>query len=127
MLFDWQQIAVQFGEADLAWLMATSLDPEVRRAGHEDLVGAYGADIDRLRLGFVLPGLAALMLAQRTADHPRTRRFIATSLILAILAARNSAPTSILDQPAGGATTAPATTVPEVPAVPAEPSAPTAD
>ncbi|MDH3292858.1 MAG: ecdysteroid 22-kinase family protein, partial [Acidimicrobiia bacterium] len=81
VLFDWQQIAVQFGEADLAWLMATSLDPEVRRAGHEDLVGAYGADIDRLRLGFVLPGLAALMLAQRTADHPRTRRFIATSLI----------------------------------------------
>ncbi|HEX6142725.1 MAG TPA: preprotein translocase subunit SecG, partial [Geminicoccaceae bacterium] len=45
--------------------------------------------------------------------------FITTSLVLAILASRATAPTSILDQPA-------ATTVPTAPAEPAEPSAPVA-
>ena len=80
VLFDWQQIAVQFGEADLAWLTATSLTPEVRRACHEDLLDRCEADADRFRLGLVLPGLAALLLAQRKADHERTRRFISTSL-----------------------------------------------
>lgn len=80
VLFDWQQIAVQFPEADLAWLMATSLDPEVRRSCADDILGDHGADIDRFRLGLVLPGLAALLLAQREAEHERTRRFISTSL-----------------------------------------------
>ncbi len=80
VLFDWQQIAVQFGEADLAWLAATSLTPQDRRAHHRDLLTGYGADVDRFRLGLVLPGLAALLLAQREADHARTRRFILTSL-----------------------------------------------
>jgi aminoglycoside phosphotransferase (APT) family kinase protein len=80
VLFDWQQIAVQFGEADLAWLAATSLEPDVRRRCEADLLDVYGGDADRYRLGFVLPGMAALMLAQRVADRPRTRRFIATSL-----------------------------------------------
>ena len=45
--------------------------------------------------------------------------FITTSLVLAILASRATAPTSILDQPA-------ATTTPTAPAEPAEPSAPVA-
>ncbi|HEX6142917.1 MAG TPA: preprotein translocase subunit SecG [Geminicoccaceae bacterium] len=45
--------------------------------------------------------------------------FITTSLVLAILASRATAPTSILDQPA-------ATTAPTAPAEPAEPSAPVA-
>ena len=80
MLFDWQQIAVQFGEADLAWLAATSITPTVRRQCDEDLVTAGNGDWQRFRLGFVLPGLAALMLAQRVADHPRARTFIASSL-----------------------------------------------
>ncbi len=80
VLFDWQQIAVQFGEADLAWLMATSLDPDTRRACTGEVIDHYGADVDRYRLGLVLPGLAALLLAQRQADHQRTRRFVATSL-----------------------------------------------
>ncbi|MDH3301534.1 MAG: ecdysteroid 22-kinase family protein [Acidimicrobiia bacterium] len=80
VLFDWQQIAVQFGEADLAWLMATSLDPEVRRSCADNVVRDHGADFDRFRLGLVLPGLAALLLAQRQADHERTRRSISTSL-----------------------------------------------
>lgn len=80
VLFDWQQIAVQFGEADLAWLMATSLDPDVRRACADDIVCGHGGDIGRFRLGLVLPGLAALLLAQREAGHERTQRFISTSL-----------------------------------------------
>ncbi len=80
VLFDWQQIAVQFGEADLAWLAATSITPTVRRQCDDDLVAAGDGDWRRFRLGFVLPGLAALMLAQRVADHPRARTFIASSL-----------------------------------------------
>jgi aminoglycoside phosphotransferase family enzyme len=80
VLFDWQQIAVQFGEADLAWLASTSLTPATRRSCDEQLLERYGANADRFRLGLVLPGLAALMLAQRAADHPRTRLFISTSL-----------------------------------------------
>ncbi len=80
VFYDWQQIAVQFGEADLAWLAATSLSPEVRRSCHHDLLAAHGAETDLFRLGLVLPGLAALLLAQREADHERTRRFISTSL-----------------------------------------------
>jgi hypothetical protein len=80
VLFDWQQLAIQFGEADLAWLGATSLEPVVRRRVDQRLVEAYGGSIDRYRLGLILPGLAALYLAQRQADHHRTRRFISISL-----------------------------------------------
>lgn len=80
ILFDWQQMAVQFGEADLAWLAATSLDVAVRRQVDSDLVTAYGGTLDRYRLGFALPGLTVLLLAQREAATERTRRFIATSL-----------------------------------------------
>lgn len=80
VLFDWQQIAVQFREADLAWLTATSLSTEVRRDCTDDLLRDMGADVDRFRLGLVLPGLAALLLAQREADHLRTRRLVETSL-----------------------------------------------
>jgi hypothetical protein len=80
ILFDWQQIAIQLGEADLAWLAATSLTTEDRRRGDADLVAAYGTTTDRYRLGFVLPGLAVLLLAQRRAEDERSLRFIATSL-----------------------------------------------
>ena len=80
VLFDWQQMAVQFGEADLAWLAATSLDPAVRRSVERDLVAGYGGDFDRYRLGFALPGLAVLLLAQRRLLTERERRFVATSL-----------------------------------------------
>ncbi|MGI9595902.1 MAG: phosphotransferase [Acidimicrobiales bacterium] len=80
VLFDWQQMAIQFGEADLAWLSATSLETEVRRAVDRDLIGAYDGDIDRYRLGLALPGLTVLLLAQRETTSERTRRFVATSL-----------------------------------------------
>ena len=50
--------------------------------------------------------------------------FIATSLLLAILAAHRTAPSSILDT--SGSTT-PAPTAPAVPTEPAAPSAPVAD
>lgn len=80
VLFDWQQIAVQFGEADLAWLTATSLDPAIRRTCERDLVAANGGDFDRYRLGFALPGLAVLLLAQRELTTEREVRFVATSL-----------------------------------------------
>ncbi len=80
VLFDWQQMAVQFGEADVAWLSATSLDVDVRRRTDHRLVEAYGGSFDRYRLGLALPGLTVMLLAQRQAENERTRRFIATSL-----------------------------------------------
>lgn len=80
VLFDWQQLAVQFGEADLAWLSATSLEVDGRRRLDDDLVNAYGGSRDRYRLGMALPGLAVLLLAQRELGGERTRRFVAVSL-----------------------------------------------
>lgn len=80
ILFDWQQMAVQFGEADLAWLAATSLDPDVRRSIEADLVEAGAGTMDRYRLGLALPGLAVLFLAQRDLPNDRARGFVATSL-----------------------------------------------
>lgn len=80
ILFDWQQLAVQFGEADLAWLAATSVTTPVRQTLDEPMVSTYGGDIDRYRLGFALPGLAVLMLAQRDFPTERARRFVAVSL-----------------------------------------------
>jgi len=80
VLFDWQQTAIQFGEADLAWLAATSITPELRRAGDRQLVEAYGGSVDRYRLGMALPGLAVLFLAQRELTNERTRRLVAVSL-----------------------------------------------
>ncbi|MEL6985831.1 MAG: phosphotransferase, partial [Actinomycetota bacterium] len=80
VLFDWQQMAVQFGEADLAWLAATSLTVETRRQAERDLVQAADGDLERYRLGLALPGLAVLFLAQRELPNERARRFVATSL-----------------------------------------------
>ncbi|MEM8925302.1 MAG: phosphotransferase [Actinomycetota bacterium] len=80
VLFDWQQLAVQLGEADVAWLAATSLRVEDRRSIDRELVAAYGGGIDRYRLGLALPGLAVLLLAQREVADDRTARFITTSL-----------------------------------------------
>ena len=80
VLFDWQQPALQTGAADVAWLAATSLNPETRRALDADLAAAGGCTLDAYRTGLLLPGLAVLLLAQRAADSKRTARFIATSL-----------------------------------------------
>ena len=80
VLFDWQQMAVQFGEADLAWLAATSLTPAIRRAVERDLVAEAGGRHDRYRLGLALPGLAVLLLAQRELVTDRGRRLVARSL-----------------------------------------------
>ena len=81
VLYDWQQMAIQFGPADLAWLAATSLAPPVRRATERDLIEAYGTTIDHYRLGMLLPGLAVLVLAQREAGSDRAGRLIATSIV----------------------------------------------
>jgi len=88
VLFDWQQMAIQFGEADVAWLLATSVTPETRRSLEADIVASYamarGQDAattwHRYVLGMVLPGLSVLFLAQRDSTDERTRRFIATSI-----------------------------------------------
>ena len=80
ILFDWQQLAVQFGEADVAWLAATSLAAPVRRTLDEPMIAAYRGDMDRYRLGFALPGLAVLMLAQREFPTERAKRFVSISL-----------------------------------------------
>ncbi|MGI9611894.1 MAG: phosphotransferase [Acidimicrobiales bacterium] len=81
VLYDWQQLAIQFGPADLAWLSATSLEPTHRRAAERDLVAAYGTTMDHYRLGLVLPGLAVLFLAQREATSDRAGDLIATSIV----------------------------------------------
>ena len=80
ILFDWQQMAAQFGEADLAWLAATSLTIADRRRIEAELVTAGGGDRDRYRLGLALPGLAVLFLAQRELPTERSRRLVAESL-----------------------------------------------
>lgn len=80
VLFDWQQPALQLGAADVAWLAATSLAPDTRRALDADLAAAGGCTLDAYRTGLLLPGLAVLLLAQRVADSERTARFIATSV-----------------------------------------------
>ena len=88
VLFDWQQMAIQFGEADLAWLLATSVTPAVRRAIETDVVASYamarGQDAAttwrRYVLGMVLPGLAVLFLAQRQTPDARSRAFVRTSI-----------------------------------------------
>ncbi len=88
VLFDWQQIAVQFGEADLAWMMATSVVPNRRREIEAAVVAEYGlargqdaaTTWHRYRLGMVLPGLAVLLLAQRQRSNPSVERFVTTSV-----------------------------------------------
>ena len=88
VLFDWQQMAVQFGEADLAWLLSTSTTPETRRDVEADVIASYAlargqnaaTTWERYRLGMVLPGLAVLFLAQRETADERTEQLIATSL-----------------------------------------------
>lgn len=86
ILFDWQQIARQPGVGDLAWLAATSLEPEVRRLAEPTMLDAYrsasGVAVghDDYRAAFALPGLAVLYLAQREATDDRTSAFIGTSL-----------------------------------------------
>lgn len=88
VLFDWQQLGRNIAQADLAWLAATSLEPEVRRAVEGELVERHAAAVGhdpteahhRYRLGMVLPGLAVLLLAQRELATPRAMRMVATSV-----------------------------------------------
>jgi preprotein translocase subunit SecG len=71
--------------------------------------------------GGLMTGRASANLLTRTTAV-LAAGFIATSLLLAIVASYSRAPSSILDRPAATAPAAPA-----VPATPAEPSAPVAD
>ncbi len=71
-------------------------------------------------LGGLMTGRASANLLTRTTAG-LAAGFIATSLILAILSSRQSAPTSILDEPAAAPVGA------EAPATPAAPSAPVED
>jgi Ser/Thr protein kinase RdoA (MazF antagonist) len=80
VLFDWQQVALHPGSADLAWLAATSLTPELRRQLDGPLASGYGISLEAYRRGFVLPGLAVLLLAQRATGSRRAARFVAVSL-----------------------------------------------
>ncbi len=86
-LFDWQQIAVQAGEADVAWLAATSTEPRIRRSCEIDLVERYAVRMERsfdeawhrYRMAMVVPGLAVLLLAQRRA-RGRLQRLVEVSI-----------------------------------------------
>lgn len=87
-LFDWQQAAIQFGEADLAWLLATSVDVSTRRSVEGDIVASYAmarrqdaaTTWRRYVTGMVLPGLAVLLLAQRAIDNDQTQQFVRSSI-----------------------------------------------
>lgn len=87
-LFDWQQAAIQFGEADLAWLLATSVETTARRSVEGDIIASYAmarrqdaaTTWRRYVTGMVLPGLAVLLLAQRSVDDDRSERFVHTSI-----------------------------------------------
>ncbi len=100
ILFDWQQVAVQCGEADLAWLLATSLAAATRQSVSVQLVERYADQMDKvpdavahnLREAFVLPGFAVLMLAQRIPDSERTAQFIQTSVERIALAVAEDGP-----------------------------------
>ena len=70
--------------------------------------------------GGLMTGRSSANLLTRTTAF-LAAGFIATSLLLAIVASHRSAPRSILDQPSAPVT------APETPAPPAEPSAPVAD
>jgi len=86
-LFDWQQIAIQTGEADLAWLMATSLSPMVRTVVEAEVVTRYASAVgrsadeswERYRLAMIVPGLAVLLLAQRSASG-RLQELVSVSI-----------------------------------------------
>lgn len=87
ILYDWQQIALQAGEADLAWLLATSMSAEARReiepaviARYAGITGRHPESVaQRYRTSMVLPGLAVLLLAQRNAVG-RMADVVATSV-----------------------------------------------
>jgi len=88
VLFDWQQMAIQFGEADVSWLLATSVDRDTRRSAEGDVLASYAmarhqdaaTTWRRYVVGMTLPGLAVLLLAQRDVDDERSERFIRTSI-----------------------------------------------
>jgi preprotein translocase subunit SecG len=71
-------------------------------------------------MGGLMTGRSSANLLTRTTAV-LAAGFIATSLLLAIIATHRSAPTSILDQPAAP------TAAPEEPAAPATPTAPVAE
>jgi hypothetical protein len=102
VLFDWQQMAVQLGEADLAWLAATSLTVPARRAVERDLVDAGHCDLDGYRLGLALPGLAVLLLAQRELPNERSRRFVEVSLQRIAAALADNETARLATEPPGG-------------------------
>jgi preprotein translocase subunit SecG len=75
--------------------------------------------------GGLMSGRASANLLTRTTAFLAVG-FITTSLVLAILASNQSAPTSILDQPSDQSPGA-ATEAPAEPEAPSEPSAPTGE
>ena len=81
-------------------------------------------------MGGLMTGRASANLLTRVTAV-LAAAFITTSLLLAILAAHRSAPSSILDQPAQSTPEAPAAptapTEPAAPTKPAQPSAPVAN
>ncbi|NNF55427.1 MAG: phosphotransferase [Acidimicrobiales bacterium] len=87
LLYDWQQIAIQAGEADLAWLLATSVSADSRRsmepvvfARYAQITGRHPDEVaQRYKTSMVVPGLAVLLLAQRRAVG-RLADVVATSV-----------------------------------------------
>lgn len=88
VLLDWQQVARQAAEADLAWMCATSLSPAARRDSEQKLIATFAEasnqpqsqTSDRYRSSLILPGLAVLFLAQRHIGSEQAKRFVQASL-----------------------------------------------
>lgn len=98
-------------------LIATALVGVILLQRSEGGIGLGGGT-----MGGLMSGRGSANLMTR-ATGMLAGGFIATSLILAILAGHSGAPTSILDLPA---TPPPAGSAPATPAVPATPAAPAA-
>jgi aminoglycoside phosphotransferase (APT) family kinase protein len=89
VLLDWQQISMSFGEADLAWMLATSSTVEDRPAIEDVVLAHYARLVDsplgqvheRYVLGMTRPGLAVLMLCTRDTSDSATATIVRESLI----------------------------------------------
>ncbi len=88
IFFDWQQVAIQPGTADLAWFIATSLTPEARRQERREIVTHYAEAAGRphavveaeLSMSWLLPGLMSMLLATRVPESEQAASFILESL-----------------------------------------------
>ncbi len=78
--FDWQMIAVQAPAGDLAWLLATSVQPEFRAEVVGPALDAAGLSFEDYRMGLTHPATAVLLLAARPPANQQVAELVVSSL-----------------------------------------------